>query len=138
MTVQVLLLLIRLSLGWYLLSTGWDKLQGELTTGLGTFYQGGSYQRRSPAWLPHSIALAYGYALPWLETGVGVLLVFGLCVRASASAAAVLFASIATALAGAGELFPRHHLMVFLPVALFLAMGRPGPFSLDAVLRKTR
>ena len=58
--------------------------------------------------------------------------------RVAAAASAVIFASIGVALLGAGDLLPRHHLMVFLPVALLLATQGPGRYSIDAIAARRR
>jgi len=131
-----LLLLIRLALGWYLMLAGWGKVQGELNGGFGTFYMSDSYQSRSPAWLPGFIAVGYGYVLPWAETAFGALMMLGWFNRIATAGSAAVFASIMLALFGAGDLLPRHHIMVFLPVALLLFVVGPGRHSLDAALRR--
>jgi thiosulfate dehydrogenase [quinone] large subunit len=136
MTSHVLVLAIRLALGWYLMLAGWEKVQEELSGGLGTFYQSDSFQRRNPPWLPGIFAGGYGYVLPWAELMVGALVMAGLFGRVAAAGAAVIFTSIAVALYGAGDLLPRHHLMVFLPVALLLAHQGPGRYSMDAIVAR--
>jgi uncharacterized membrane protein YphA (DoxX/SURF4 family) len=128
----------RLGLGWYLMLAGWGKVQDELAGGFGTFYQGDSFQGRNPDWLPDVVAAAFGYALPWAELVFGALVMAGLFGRVAAAASAVIFASIGVALLGAGDLLPRHHLMVFLPVALLLATQGPGRYSIDAIAARRR
>jgi uncharacterized membrane protein YphA (DoxX/SURF4 family) len=138
MTSHVLLLVIRLTLGWYLMLAGWEKVQAEFSGGLGTFYQSDGFVRRNPPWLPGLVGTAYGYLLPWAELTFGALVMAGLFGRIAAAGAAVIFTSIGVALLGAGDLLPRHHIMVFLPVALLLAANGPGRYSLDAIVGKRR
>ena len=84
--VDVGLLLLRVSIGLYLLLAGVGKVQGELK-GFGSFYRG-PFKSMQPEWLPNALAAPYGYVLPWAEVIVGALLILG------------LFGSIAAALAG--------------------------------------
>ncbi len=78
-----LILLSRLSLGWYVLNAGWEKVQVEWSSGLGTFLFG-MFQRRS-AFLPELLAVPLGYAWPWMETIFGSLLIIGLFSRTTAA-----------------------------------------------------
>jgi thiosulfate dehydrogenase [quinone] large subunit len=129
---HILLLLIRLALGWYLLLAGWGKVQDELANGLGSFYASDSYESRTPSWLPDVVSVGYGYALPWAELTFGALVMAGLFGRVAAAGSALIFATIGIALLGAGDLLPRHHIMVFLPVALLLLTQGMGRYSVDA------
>ena len=127
-----LILLSHLSLGWYVLNAGWEKVQVEWSSGLGTFLFG-MFQRRS-AFLPELLAVPLGYAWPWMETIFGSLLIIGLFSRTTAAVIAWLLASIGTATLVGGGLFPRHYLMVFVPTALLLCLIGPGRFSLDRLI----
>ena len=49
-----------------------------------------------------------------------------------------LLASIGTALLIGGGLFPRHYLMVFVPMALLLCLIGPGRYSLDRLIDTSR
>ena len=132
-----LILLSRVSLGWYVLNAGWQKVQGELASGLGTFLLGNGFERRS-AILPELLVEPLGYAWPWMETICGSLLVIGLFSRTTAAVTAWLLLSIGTALLFAGELLPRHYLMVFVPTALLLCLIGPGRYSLDRLIDSSR
>lgn len=123
----------RVALGWTLLHQGWGKVQMELSGGIGSFYAGNQFQNSNPDWLPAFVAAPYGYALPWLELGFGVLLLLGLFNRISAGAATIIMLSIAVAWMNAGNLFPRHMLMVFVPLAAYFYFAGPGRYSLDAM-----
>jgi putative oxidoreductase len=138
MKTDVLMLLIRLALGWYLMLAGWEKVEDELAGGFGTFLESDGYRRRNPQWLPAFIATGYAYVLPWAELVCGGFVMLGLVARAAAIGAAVLFATIGIALYGAGDLLPRHHIMVFLPVALLIASNGPGRYSLDTVISRRK
>ena len=127
-----LILLSRLSLGWYVLNAGWEKVQVEWSSGLGTFLFG-MFQRRS-AFLPEFLAVPLGYAWPWMETICGSLLIIGLFSRTTAAVIAWLLTSIGTAMLIGGDIFPRHSLMVFVPTALLLCLIGPGRFSLDRLI----
>ena len=132
-----LILLNRLSLGWYVLNAGWQKVQEELGSGLGTFLFGNMFQRRS-AILPELLAVPLGYAWPWMETICGSLLIMGLFSRTTAAVMAWLLTSIGTTELFAGELLPRHFLMVFVPAALLLCLIGPGRYSLDRLIDTLR
>jgi len=135
--VQVIILLSRVSLGYYVMNAGWEKVQRELAGGAGTFLASDTFQRRS-AILPEFLAIPFGYVWPWLELSSGFLLVVGLFARTTAAVMAWLLLSIAIALAFSGdEFFPRHYLMVFVPLALLLCALGPGRYSVDG-LRQTR
>lgn len=133
--MHALIFFNRIALGWFMLFAGWNKVVLEWNEGFGTFLNG-SFQNRSPSWLPGFFATPYGYALPWLELIFGALLFLGLWGRGSAIINFLVLLSIGIALIGTGEFFPRHHVMVFIPIALLLSCTGPGKYSLDGMLRK--
>jgi uncharacterized membrane protein YphA (DoxX/SURF4 family) len=136
--VQVIILLNRVSLGWYVMNAGSEKVQRELAGGAGAFLASDTFQRRS-AILPESLAIPFGYAWPWLELISGFLLIIGLFARTTAAVVAWLLLSIAIALAFSGDEFlPRHYLMVFVPLALLLCVLGPGRYSVDRLRRTKR
>ena len=55
--------------------------------------------------LPVSLAIPYGYALPWVETLVGLLLILGLGLKFVAPVAILITGSIITGTAGTLYLF---------------------------------
>lgn len=133
-TLDAVLVLSRLCLGWYMFSAGWDKVQGELDGGLGSFYEGNAWQRRAGI-LPGPLSLVLGYPWPWLEMFSGISLFAGLLTRTMAGLIAWIVLSVGIALFFTGELLPRHHTMVMVPFALLLCVLGPGPYSLDGLIR---
>lgn len=124
--------LTRIMLGWFLLYQGWVKVLQDISGGFGTFYQGEQFQNSQPDWLPNLLAAPYGYALPWLELGFGGLLMLGIWNRVSAGGSALIFLSILIAWLDAGNLLPRHQLMIFTPLAAWYYFAGSGRYSLDA------
>jgi uncharacterized membrane protein YphA (DoxX/SURF4 family) len=131
-------LLTRLTLGWFLLHQGWGKVVQEWAGGPGTFYQGNQFQNNNPDWLPAFIAAPYAYALPWLELVFGGLLMLGIWNRVSAGVSTLIFLSILVAWLDAGNLLPRHMLMIYTPLAAWYFFEGPGRFSMDTVLSRRK
>src|SRR5690349_9494577 len=115
--LDVFLLLNRLTLGWYVLSAGWEKVQLEITKGMGTYLATGGFQNRG-AILPPALAAPFGYAWPWAEVIVSILMILGLFGRWAALVNAIMLFLITITLIFTGELFPRHHADVFCTMAL--------------------
>ncbi len=130
--------LARVALGWFLFHQGWGKAVRDWTDGAGSFYRGNQFQNSNPEWLPTLIAAPYGYALPWVELVAGALLLVGAFNRLSAGVATLVFLSIAVAWLDAGNLLPRHMLMVFAPLGAYFFFTGPGRFSLDAALARRK
>jgi uncharacterized membrane protein YphA (DoxX/SURF4 family) len=135
---QVAKSLARVALGWFLLHQGWGKVVQEWTTGPGTFYQSGFFQNNNPDWLPAFIAAPYAYALPWVELMFGSLLLLGVFTRITAGVATLVFLSILIAWLDAGNLLPRHMLMIYTPLAAWFFFAGPGRYSLDTVLARRK
>jgi putative oxidoreductase len=133
-TAEAAKALARVALGWFLFHQGWGKVLQDTAEGFGTFYRGDQFQSSNPDWLPTLIAAPYGYALPWIELVFGALLLLGAFNRASAGVATLIFLSIAVAWLDAGNLLPRHMLMIFTPLAAWFFFSGPGRFSVDAAL----
>lgn len=136
--MHLLLLFNRVTLGWYFAWAGFSKVRGEIRDGLGSFYRGDGFQSRNPAWVPEVLIAPYGYALPWAELIFGAFLLVGFFSRVSAAAVALMLLTIGIALLGAGELFPRHHVMVFFSLSLILWVLGPGASSVDEWLARRR
>ena len=90
------LFVLRATLGLYLLLAGIGKVKGELNS-LGSFYRGDGFQFLQPDWLPDALAAPYGYALPWAEVIVAVLLIVGLFGRYAAIAGLLMLISFTIA-----------------------------------------
>ncbi len=133
-TVELSKLLARVALGWFLLHQGWGKVVQEWEGGPGTFYRGDQFQNNNPEWLPALIAAPYGHVLPWAELAFGGLLMLGVANRISAGVSTVIFLSILVAWLDAGNLLPRHMLMIYTPLAAYFYFAGPGRYSLDAIL----
>jgi len=135
---EVAKLVTRLTLGWFLLHQGWGKVVQDWTGGPGTFYRGDQFQNSNPDWLPTFISAPYGYALPLLELVFGGLLMLGIWNRLSAGVSTLIFLSILIAWLDAGNLLPRHMLMIFTPLAAWYFFSGPGRYSVDAMLERRR
>lgn len=96
--IDLSLLLLRVALGLYFLIAGVGKVKGELSEGLGTFYNS-SFKGLQPDWLPNWLAMPYGYTLPWLEVLFGGLLILGILGRLTALVIFLMLASFIIALA---------------------------------------
>ena len=133
------LFLLRLVFGGYFLWAGINKALGEINQGLGSFYNG-PFKGLQPTWLPDVLAAPYGYALPWLEIVLGVMLVLGLFSTIVALVIALMIVSFTVALAlkmgwtaqppDAGGPFSPNYLQIVAHLALAI-MG-PGRWSIDA------
>ena len=62
----------------------------------------------------------------------------GLFNRFSAGAPTLIFLSIAIAWLDAGNLLPRHMLMIYVPLGAYFFFTGPGRFSLDTVPEEAR
>ncbi len=140
------LLLCRLALGFYFLLNGFVRVTMELRAGPGTFRHG-AFRTLEPAFLPEAVGSAMGYALPWVETLLGTLLLLGFFGTLTALCLAAL---LAVALAGritahgldgvAGHPPPFTPDYPLLTLCLLLAITGPGRISLDRLSsrKKTR
>ena len=137
--LQFFILLNRLALGYYVMNAGWEKVRREIDGGPATFLASNAFQGRS-AILPDFVAVPFGYAWPWMELIFGLMLLIGLFTRAAAAVTTCLLASITIALVmtDRADFFPRHYLMVFVPLALLLFLLGPGPFSVDRLFGRRR
>ena len=146
--LHLMLLVNRVALGLYFCLSGFDKVQGEVRQGLGTFYRGKGFQGLQPAWLPDALAYPFGLALPWTEMVFGALLVIGLFGRVSAGVLSLLLLSFSIAMFLADKLFkfqgayeqpgPYHTNLILLAVGVLLVTTGSGLYSLDGAWRAGR
>jgi uncharacterized membrane protein YphA (DoxX/SURF4 family) len=134
------MLLGRVALGAYVAVAGFRKVKAEINDGVGTFLRG-NYAARQPHWIPEFIATPYGYALPWLELGLGLLVLVGLFGRVSSWAMTLMLLSIAVALAYNWELVKLepptvHHILPMIALAFWLALSGAGSLSIDHLIRR--
>lgn len=133
------LLLARLPLGAYFIVTGATKLRN----GRAAFVEHAT--SKIPDWslarkFPPDFIHGFLNALPWIELGVGTLLVVGLLTRVGGLVASLLLLSIivcftsATGHLGEGVDLPFHPNLVFLGTALAILFCGPGRFSVDDFL----
>ena len=132
-------LLARGSLGLYFLLAGVGKVRGELSNGLGSFYEG-PFSSMQPSWLPDLLAAPYGYALPWAEVVIGAMLTLGLATRLSATLVALMLLSFTVALmlargVSGGSPGPFHPNVILLALSLLLVVVGGGALSVDAMFR---
>jgi thiosulfate dehydrogenase [quinone] large subunit len=81
--------LLRITLGLNIFMHGESRLIG----GIGNFASGMIKMFQNTA-LPTAIVGPFGYALPWLEAGIGLLLIIGLRTREALVAGAVLMLAL--------------------------------------------
>ena len=145
--VDIGFLLLRVSIGLYLLLAGIGKVRGEFNNGFGSFYRG-SFKSMQPEWLPNALAAPYGYALPWAEVVVGALLILGLFGSIAAALTGLMILSFTIALAlkfgsitaqpadARGGAFSANYIQI--AACFLLTFVGPGAISLDRVIRKKR
>lgn len=145
--------LSRVLLGLYFLLAGLSKIGGELTdsdgrvaANFGAFYRGPAYQGLEPDFLPAALSAPYGYALPWAELVIGLLLMLGLFTRLMGGLTFLMILSFLIAqiysngmdgvAPGPG---PFNTNFILAAVSLIFIFSGPGRLALDHVLgRKKR
>ncbi len=141
--VDVALLLARVAVGLYFTLAGIPKVRGEISNGLGNFYRSSMFKSMQPAWLPDALAAPFGYALPWLEVILGIMLVLGLFTTIVAVLIGLILLSITIA-AGlqhgirATPQGPFAHTYFMIVICLLLALLGPGVLALDRVVRRKK
>jgi len=127
----------RLSLGLLLCIVGWHKIQG----GIDNFYEK-NFLSLKPTWLPDFFAWPYGHAVPFLEVGLGTLLILGLLTRFAGLASALIIGSFTLALWNADKLAPQgpqappfNLNFIYISLALLIAATGSGRLGLDTFCR---
>ena len=95
----------------------------------------------APEWLPEEFARFYGLALPWVEIGLGVLLLLGLLTRLAAAIGTLVLVSILVAVGfnwWPPEGLPFAPVVVFIPLALLLVSLGGGAIGIDRLLFRKR
>lgn len=142
-TASVVSLLIRLVVGVVLLFAGIAKLVMIIggTVGYGTFIQSfvdGIKGTWAYNWPFRALMYAFAALLPWLETGLGLLVSIGYRTRLALVAAAVLLGHLmfGMQLMGNGDVAANNsQYVVYAAIAYYFA-SRGNRYSLDAVLAK--
>jgi len=137
--MTVMLFVNRLVLGVYFVIAGGAELKPTLTHGVLDNMRRFAENVAKDAPLPYVLGLGYGYSIPFLEILCGVALVIGLFGRHAAWIIAVMLVSFiigATGLkADVGSFHPN---VIFLTLAILLAISGPGRISIDAATRSSR
>jgi uncharacterized membrane protein YphA (DoxX/SURF4 family) len=127
------LLLVRLALGAMFLHAGLMKF---LVFGYSNFIAKSS--AAIPSYLPQPLGKAYLYVVPFAETIIGITLIIGLLTRISALITALMLLSFMMAATGFIENKGPHSSLLFMFVALGLALTGPGRYSVDAIWPRKR
>jgi uncharacterized membrane protein YphA (DoxX/SURF4 family) len=127
-------LLNRLSLGWYVMNAGWEKVGRELAGGPGTFHESDSFQGRS-AILPEFLAVRLYLALAGVDLRIAL---DHRVVRArDAAVTAWLLLSIGIALFFPVTSFSRATSWRSSRSALLLCLLGPGRHSADRLIGRS-
>jgi putative oxidoreductase len=133
--LSVAVLPARLAMGLLLVFAGWMKVHD---MGVGEFVEK-YYTPAIPSWLPHALAIPYGYFIPWIELIGGAMLVLGLLGRLTAVVLTLLMVSIVIATGLKPDQSPFNTTLIYISLTILLAATGPGRLSLDALLfRGTR
>lgn len=125
------LLFQRAAFGVFILLAGIGKFQW----GVDNFVHG-YYAKMTPAFLPHFIAVPYGYAVPFLEVITGSLLILGLIARPVAIIQFLMVTSFTIALVFASTPAGKIDMNVIdLSVLFMLVIAGPGRYSIDHLWR---
>jgi putative oxidoreductase len=122
------LLVLRVPFGLFLLLAGWAKIK----MGVGAFATAAA--ATIPSYMPHSLGNAYLHAVPFAEIIVGACLIIGLLGRFAALIATLMLISFTIAVTGLkDDPKPFNANVIYIAIALALALIGPGRMSLDAL-----
>src|SRR5436190_2903125 len=127
------LFLARIPLGAYFLLAGLHKITG----GVSGFVSFAS--KNLPPWMPPALGKAYLYSLPFVELITGAMVILGIFTRFNAFIQSLILISILIAMGvydKAGG--PFHPNLVFLGLALMLAVVGGGDWSVDRMMGKKK
>ncbi len=137
--MTVMLFVNRLLLGVYFVMAGVNKLIPSEDHGVLDKMRSFAEMVAGKAPLPHVLGLGYGYAIPYLEILCGAALVVGLFGRQAAWIIAVMLVSFILGRTGVmADVGSFHPNVIFLSLALLLAVAGPGRISMDAATRSSR
>lgn len=133
------LVLLRVPLGLYFAIAGFNKFFGP---GVGNFVA--SNIENASNFMPAILAKGYLFLLPGVEVVVGLMLVLGAFTRVAAVLAGMMLLSFIIAATGVqltivrvtadAPGIPFHANVIYLPLAIAVAMLGPGRLALDALL----
>ena len=125
-----MILLNRLAVGLYFTLAGVHKFNGGITQ-----FVNGPYAEFTPSWVPSVVAVPWGYTLPFLEVGVGVMMMIGLLTRWVSIAMLLVLLDFTFVLIITGKFFslpgPMHPNVMMITICLLLSVLGAGRFSLD-------
>ena len=124
------MLIARVPLGIVFLIAGWNKLKG----GLAGFVSQAS--GAIPSYMPQAIGKAYLYAVPFAELIVGICLIVGLFTRVVGVITALMLLSFMMAVTGFTDRGGLHFSVIYMSLALAIALIGAGRYSVDAKIRK--
>lgn len=132
MRADIGLLILRLPIGVLFAMAGLLKFR----MGLREFVN--KFASMIPSYLPHPVGVAYLYAVPPAELIVGLCLIFGVFARAISVITALMLISFMMAVTGWRDPQggPFNASVVYLAIAIALALIGPGRISLDHVIGK--
>ena len=144
--------LSRVLLGLYFALAGLAKIGGELrdadgrlAANFGAFYRGPAYQGLEPSFLPEALSAPYGYALPWAELVIGLLLLLGLFTRIMGLLTFLMLVSFLVAQIFTNGLDglapgpgPFNTNFILAALSLIFVFSGPGRLALDHVIGRNR
>ena len=125
------LLLARVPLGAFFILAGFAKFTAK--GGVSAFVA--QFAKSVPPWAPQSAGRFYLQVLPYAEILVGASLVLGVAGRIGGLAAALMLASFVVAVTGVrSPNLPFQPNVIFIGIALLIALAGPGSISMDRVM----
>ena len=129
--VNLGLLLVRIPFGLFFFLAGVGKIRG----GISNFAS--HAMGMVPSWMPPNLGSAYLRALPFAEIITGMMVILGLLTRVVGVVQTLMLTSFIIALGGVKPVpntGPFHYNVIYLGIALMLALIGPGAWSVDEAL----